>query len=410
MSADFVDFSNEEAIPTIADIHWLNGQENGGPPPTPDSWQPQNLADIPDEPPIRPTLGGLDLLYPGKRHVFSGPQESAKTLAAYAIALQVVREGSKVVLIDFEMGPWDAKTRLRELGATGEEMSRVLYVEPDTGATEAATDALLAERPALVVVDAAAGAYVVEGYDDNSRKDAETWARKWTTPFWRQGIATLVIDHVVKNAELRGNYAIGSGRKIEGVDVHLGFSVVTPIKRGSTGVYKVTTHKDRGGFLKRGKLADFELSSDPETHAITWAFKPATEVDEEHPFRPTIKMEQISHWLEKHSEPVPLGQIEDGVGGNRDAFRQAIQVLVDEGFVEETRGARNARLMELVRAYRSVADDLAPTSPDLAQIGGLSDLASSPNPLRGGRGAGEDEEAWARSARPTLEDDDGIPF
>ena len=39
------------------------------------------------------TLGGIGLVYPGKRHVFSGPPESAKTLAAYAIALAEVRAG-----------------------------------------------------------------------------------------------------------------------------------------------------------------------------------------------------------------------------------------------------------------------------------------------------------------------------
>ena len=39
-------------------------------PPT-DSWTPQNLNDLPDEPPVKPDLGGTGLVYPGKRHVFS---------------------------------------------------------------------------------------------------------------------------------------------------------------------------------------------------------------------------------------------------------------------------------------------------------------------------------------------------
>ena len=116
---EWVDLSD---APLIADVHWLDASRNGSPEAeTEDSWQPRNLAELEDRPPVLPSLGGLTMCYPGKRHVFSGPQESAKTLAAYVIGLCVVREGSSVVLIDFEMGPWDAKTRLRELGASDDE-------------------------------------------------------------------------------------------------------------------------------------------------------------------------------------------------------------------------------------------------------------------------------------------------
>ncbi len=38
-----------------------------------------------------------------QRHAFSGPPESAKTLAAYVIALEEIRNGGTVVLLDFEM-------------------------------------------------------------------------------------------------------------------------------------------------------------------------------------------------------------------------------------------------------------------------------------------------------------------
>jgi len=92
------------------------------------SWDPINLAKIEERPPLEPTLGGLGLVYPGKRHVFSGPPESAKTLAAYAIALEIIRSGGSVVLIDFEMGPFDARDRLLELGATEPDFERLHYV------------------------------------------------------------------------------------------------------------------------------------------------------------------------------------------------------------------------------------------------------------------------------------------
>jgi hypothetical protein len=90
----------------------------------------------------------------------------------------------------------------------------------DTPATPAIAH-LISLEPGLVIVDAAAGAFDLEGYDDNSRKDVEKWAQRWVTPFWRAEIATIVLDHVTKNAETRGKYAIGSERKVGGADTGL---------------------------------------------------------------------------------------------------------------------------------------------------------------------------------------------
>ena len=100
------------------------------------SWEPTNLANLEPRPPTLPTIGGANLIYPGKRHVFSGPPESAKALAAYAIALDEVRLGGNVLVIDFEMGPWDARDRLRDMGATDGELEHVSYIEPETPASE----------------------------------------------------------------------------------------------------------------------------------------------------------------------------------------------------------------------------------------------------------------------------------
>jgi hypothetical protein len=83
-----------------------------------------------------------------------------------------------------------------------------------------------------------------------------------------RGTSRIVLDHVVKNSDNRGKYAIGSERKTGGADVHLSFDTTTPISRGNVGRFKITTHKDRHGHLKRGHVADLELRSDPTTHAI----------------------------------------------------------------------------------------------------------------------------------------------
>ena len=400
---------NEAPLYAVAPlVESLNGR------PEMDSWTPRNLAEMEDKPPVEPTLGGLGLVYPGKRHVFSGPQESAKTLAAYVLGLQVVRSGASVVLIDFEMGPWDAKTRLRELGASDEELGRFPYVAPETKATEVAIAALVECAPALVIVDAAAGAYDLQELDDNKRGDVERFTRFYVNGFWKAGIATIVLDHVTKNAETRGNYAIGSERKVGGADVHLGFSVVKPISRGTSGLYKLTTHKDRGGCLKRGHLCDFELDSDPETHHFTWEFKAPPKVDEAHPFRPTHLMEKVSLWLELQSGPVSRNQVEKSIEGKAQYVREALDVLVLEGFLSESKGLKNARLVTSEIAYREAQDEAAfSSSPVRPQfVPDPANLSSSvrPSPY----GGDEADEFVPRdevsSSQGSLDEDDGIPF
>lgn len=312
---------------------------NGSPPDDPDSWTPLHLTALPDTPPIQPTLGGVGLLYPGKRHVFSGPPESAKTLAAYALIIRVVHANETAVLIDFEMGAYDARQRLRELGATDDDLDRIDYLEPDEPATETRIDYLVDRRPSLVVVDAALGAYSLQGLDDGDRGDVETLSRLYVHRFWRAGIATILIDHVVKNAEERGRWTIGSERKLGGADVSLGFETIAAVSRGTAGRYKIVTHKDRGGYLKRGHVADLHLSSDPDSHVITTTFTTPELVDKtEGGFRYDAKMEQVSRKLEQLSEPVSGNNLYGMFKGNKQAFLSAIEDLITAGYARRISG------------------------------------------------------------------------
>ncbi len=342
-----------------------------------DSWVPLNLNDLPDTPPVKPDLGGTNLVYPGKRHVFSGPPESAKTLAAYCILIQIARLGGTGILIDFEMGGYDARKRLYELGASREEIDRILYIEPEVPANAERIRRLVAFNPELVVIDASAGVYALEGLDDNKRLDVEKVATLYVKVFWRERIASILIDHVVKDSETRGRYAIGSERKLGGADVHIGFDVVSPISRGSAGKYTLTTHKDRGGFLKRGHIADLALESDPETHNISWRFTESVVTkDEKGHFRNTKKMEQVSNELEGETEPITRAEVKRRVGGNSERCGRAITTLVREGFVTATPGARGSEMLTLTRPY-SEAEDLSLSPDSDSPVPPIPDLFSS---------------------------------
>lgn len=358
------------------------------------TWEPMNLGALPERPPVTPSIGGL--IYPGSRCVWSGVPESAKTWAALAVALEEIRAGNTVMHVDFEMFAYETRDRLKAMGATDDEVAAVLHVEPDVEATEL-TIAELADawKPSLVFIDAAAGAFALQGLDDNKRADVEYFSRTLIDPFRARGIATVVLDHVTKNSETRGRFSIGSERKVGGADVHLGFEPVVPFGRGRTGLFKVVTHKDRFGHLTRPNAAELELRSDPDTFAVTWQFRPATSAAGDDGFRPTALMEKVSRYLERQSEPVSRTNVEENVTGKATYVRRAIDVLVSEKYVLERPGARRALMLELVRPFDATPSPV-PTPSHSVPLAGVSTPSPVP-PLQGdGDGDGVDETDVAR--------------
>jgi hypothetical protein len=192
--------------------------------------------------------------------------------------------------------------------------------------------------------------------------------------------------------------------------VHLGFEVVHPIKRGGTGLYKIVNHKDRGGYLKRGKLCEFELVSDPETHSIGWEFKAPVETDEEHPFRPTVLMEKVSRYLENLAEPVTQNTVEADIGGKAQYLRQAISILADEGYVEVSQGPNRSKLIASVELYRETFDGASQVRPEYVPEGTHTSASVRPTPYRGDVPDAPGVEDVPGTSQSTLEEDDGIPF
>ena len=96
------------------------------------SWDAINLANIGERPPLTPSLGGVGLVYPGKRHVFSGPPESAKTLAAYVIDKEHHLRRLAQMLVNERVAAEAMSDRLKELTTlceAGEAMNSMLLIE-----------------------------------------------------------------------------------------------------------------------------------------------------------------------------------------------------------------------------------------------------------------------------------------
>ena len=297
----------------------------------------------------------LGLIYRGRRHMLSGPPESLKTLVAALAALEAIRGGENVAYIDFENGPYGFRQILADVGASKTEIENGLIYLPAENPPDAADITwLLDEEVTLVVIDSGAGAYNISSLDDGKRGDVEAFAQLWIDPLWRAEITSIVLDHVVKNQDSRGKWAIGSERKSGSVDVHLGLDVPEgkQLTRGGEGVVKVNVGKDRPGFHTRPTTAVITLTSDPYTHAITYELRSADEAEVALRQMPTWYMEQVSRYVEDIGEAGSRNQIADAIGRKRTKVLEAIRCLLSLGYLDERRVAGGGSPIRSIKAFR----------------------------------------------------------
>jgi AAA domain-containing protein len=343
------------------------------------SWAPLNLVELEPREARKPDLGGM--LYPGLRHSLSAEPEAGKTLLARGIALDLIRNGESVAWLDFEADAWLMVEQMRCFGATDEDLSRLVYVNPTepigaAGAADAITTTLQQFRPALVVVDAFIGLLDLHELDPWKSADIEK-AFRGVVGAWRaEGAAVLVIDHVVKSRGDRGRFAAGSERKLGAVDVHLGLENVKPFGRGRQGRSKIIVHKDRHGWLHRPRLGDFVLESDEDGRNIAWEIEPPAEDDAGTDFRPTLLMERVSIYMEALGESATRTQIENDVKGKAEWIRVATDRLLAEGHLTKAEG--RGKRVEHAKPFRdtSPSESVPNTSQD-----GLSESVPRPRLL-----------------------------
>lgn len=328
----------------------------------PHTWRPRSLVKIASVPPEPPTIGGL--LYPRKRTVLSGETESLKTWLALILAKAEMEIGVPVAWVDVDaMGAAALLERLRALGVDDDITDELfLYYEPEESLRaellEDVCGDIAGRGVRLFVIDAFNPILNLHGLDPSSTPDVETFWREVATPITSVGAAPTLLDHVVKNANQRGKYAYGSERKATGATVHIGFRLLEPLTRGSTGRTLLTRHKDRPGFLPHPTIGKLVLVSDG--NAVTYSLE-AEHSTTDGRFRPTVLMERVSSKLESEAEPRSQRWVEGNVKGKVEALRTALDVLVEEGYVVKEELSRGYGFSSL-RPYRE-ADD-AENQPD----------------------------------------------
>ncbi len=116
--------------------------------------------------------------------------------------------------------------------------------------------------------------------------------------------------------------------------------------------------KDNHGWLPHAAV--FEVTSHETTGALSWDVHGDEGSDADADidgFRPTGLMERVSRALEIAGAPLGRNELVRQVRGKAEYVRQAVDVLVREGYVEEQPGPNRARLVALVRLYREAEDE-----------------------------------------------------
>lgn len=324
-----------------------------------DDWLPILLdAELPEpaEPALLARTDGRFLLYPGRIHALVGEPESGKSwMAAFALA-HITAQGGLGTVLDFEGQAADWQSRIASLAIPGADLNRIRYVRPNGPLSNPRRLTELCEGSDLTVFDGVTDAYAMHGLDPYDNLDAARFITTYVLPVIVTGSAALLLDHVVKNREDRGRWAIGAQHKLAGIDVQYMIDVLQPFGIGRTGSARLTVNKDRPGairgFAEGGKsVGTFTVSSYPDGGTVAKIEPPRATDDSGPSFRPTALMAKVSYFLASQPDiTFTSNGLRAAVKGNNAARELALDLLVGEGFVKRhTKGS--AKTYQHIRAF-----------------------------------------------------------
>lgn len=339
--------------------------------PTTTSWAPINLEPVfegktLDPPPdMLPRTDGVCLLYSGGIHSIAGESESGKTWLTLTAAVQLITAALPVVFIDFEDRPERVVSRLTALGANQADIAQhFTYIRPDRALDAAAQRDLapLLTHTVLVILDGITEAMTIHGLDLNSNEDAAKFYG--ILPRWiaDHGPAVVMIDHVTKNEDTRGRYALGAQHKLAGIDAaSYTVKVRQPFGRGKKGIATVTVAKDRPGHVRehaRGhRIADFTLDDSTSAGTIATLDPPEdSSLGDDESWAPTHLMEKVSAYVYGNPKATQ-NSILEAVRGKRGHKLLALELLVRRGYIATEKGPRGSIAHVHVRPFPDSPDD-----------------------------------------------------
>jgi hypothetical protein len=384
----------------LAEVRAERSNGTGSPAPTAGTWAPVALADVVGAiergevtgpvPTHLSRTDGVKILYGGLVHSLSGEPESGKGLISCAESSRLIQAQKKVLYLDFEDSEVSIVSRHLALGSTPTQIiDHLTYVRPSDPPQPDEIKRLLAAGPfELALLDGVTEAYMLLGLDPYEGSHIAKFLNKLARPFADQGAAVVQIDHVVKAKESRGRYSIGGQHKLAGIDSAFTTEVIQAPSRQTVGKVKLKVTKDRHGHVRGhavgGVIALVRISPSDNGARVEVTLEPPDGATAQGAsFRPTVLMERISRFVEG-SPGATKQAIENGVTGNREYIRQALQILIDDSYIRVEIEGRTRR-HHSVTAFRK--DDQSPSRPQSPQVAQGDSQPSSrpvaPAPTRG---------------------------
>lgn len=325
------------------------------------SWKPIELKDYYDglfQAPVATILSrsdGAGLIYQGRVHSFYGESESGKSWIAQIATAELLKTDRKVIYIDFESDALDIVNRLKALGVSRANLLQYFtYIRPD-GPRDVDDpywkEILEPNSATLIVIDGVTESLTMWGGETKDNDAITRWMRIFPrTVATASGAAVVLIDHITKNAETRGRFAIGGQAKLATIDGAA--FLVEPIEvlsPGRIGSLTVRVTKDRPGFVR--KSAGMYRKSDrtqeaaivtidstkPQIQYVIGVPRDEEEVkiENEH-FK---KLEIIAFINENPG--INRRALNAGVKGDDGAIKTRTASLLNDGFIENRGNDRN---------------------------------------------------------------------
>jgi hypothetical protein len=318
------------------------------------SWKPIPLKDYFDglfqipSATILKRSDGAGLIYPGKVHSFYGESESGKSWIAQIATAELLKIDQKVIYIDFESDAIDIVNRLKVLGVSRANLLQYFsYIRPD-GPRDVNDnywqDILEPDRAVLVIIDGVTEALTMWGGQTKDNDEITRWMRIFPrTVATASGAAVVLIDHITKNAETRGRFAIGGQSKLATIDgaAYL-CEPIELLAPGKIGTISMRVTKDRPGDVRRkagaqrGKdrmqeAAIFTIDSTrPQMEYVIGVPLREDEADANREFK---KLKEVAEFIHNHPGSTRR-MVQDGVAGSKESIGNIIGDLVAGGWIE----------------------------------------------------------------------------
>lgn len=302
-------------------------------------------TEVDDPPTMLTRTDGQCLIYPGKVHAFNAATESGKSwLALYACA-ERIKAQDHVLYIDFEDSPRGITQRLQDLGLDKTEIVKFFHYmrpnDPISATSKAVVRKALAEfQPVLCVIDGVTEVMAMNGWSINDNDDVAKFYEALARPIARTGCAVVLIDHVTKEREHRGPFAIGGQHKLAGIDgAAYGLEVIRPFGRELDGLAKITVSKDRPGFVRGASAGGYVAASMrlvSKGGMLNFALTAPDGIGGGDESKLAEVMEKLSKFMEYQNEPLSRNGLRNAIKGRRGSVIEAINVMINDRHLIET--------------------------------------------------------------------------